>query len=163
MPFTLLKVEHHHFHHLDRPMAEALNKVTLQLASIAKMVSTNMIDTSKLLAAVAREKTDNDSLRALVVANTTAMATLSKQLADAIAANDPVAMQQVQTDLDKASSDLALDSDKTEAALAASVPPTQPTSGGVPPVSAPATPADPNSPAPAPMAGTGSPPQTNPS
>ena len=85
-----------------------------------------MIDTTKLLAEVARERTDSASLRALIVANSTAISDLAAQLAAAIAANDPVAIAQVQADLDKAAADLALDSDAAEAALAANVPPATP-------------------------------------
>lgn len=80
-----------------------------------------MIDTSKLLAEVARERTDVSSLRALADAQNKAMGDLSKQLADAIAANDPAAIAQVQADLDKATTDLATDNAATEAALAANV------------------------------------------
>ena len=85
-----------------------------------------MIDTTKLLAEVARERTDSASLRALVTANSTAIADLSAQLAAAIAAGDPAVLAQVQADLDKVASDLSLDNDAAEAAIAANVPPTTP-------------------------------------
>jgi predicted nucleic acid-binding Zn-ribbon protein len=108
-----------HIHHFDDSCVRAFAEIQRKLGAI-------MIDTSKLLAAVAREKTDNDSLRALVQANTKAMSDLSSQLADAIAkldaGTDTTALEAVQADLDKATADLSLDSDKTEAALAASVP-----------------------------------------
>lgn len=170
---SLFTITHRHVHHFDHAAAEALGEVRTSLGSIDNKLRTIMLDTSKLLAAVAREKTDNDSLRALVEANTKAITQLSADLATAIANNDPVAMQKVQDDLDKAATDLSVDSDKTEAALAANVSPPSTTTPAPPapsPVdSSPATPApaptdtsapaDPN--APAPLAGTG--PTSNPS
>jgi predicted nucleic acid-binding Zn-ribbon protein len=99
-----------------------------RLFEINERVKKIMVDTSKLLAAVAREKTDNDSLRALVEANTKAQKELSTQLADAIAklaaGTDTTALDAVQADLDKATADLSLDSDATETALKANVPDT---------------------------------------
>lgn len=117
---SLFTVTHKHIHHFDPASAKAFGEIQQKLETL-------MIDTSKLLAAVAREKTDNDSLRALVTANTQALSLISTQLADAIAkldasGTDTAALAAVQADLDKAATDLSLDSDKTEAALAASVP-----------------------------------------
>ena len=153
---TYVTHTHHHVHHLDQPMAEALNKMTAGLGLIQQTLGKLMIDTSKLLAAVAREKTDNDSLRALVSANTAAMQQLSDELKAAIAAGDPAAMTAVQADLDKAATDLSLDSDKTEAALAASVPPAPATSPATPAAASP--PAAPDASAPAtPLPGTANP------
>ena len=162
----IFTVEHHHYHHLDRPLAEALVQIHSLLGALQSSVNQMQIDTSKLLAEVARQKTDNDSLRALVQAQTTAMAQISQKLADAIEAEDPVALQAVQTDLDKATTDLSLDSDKTEAALNANVIPTTapatpvPSANAVPqqpPAAPPAAPTEPSVPpvdsGPAPMGG----------
>lgn len=81
-----------------------------------------MIDTSKLLAAVADEKTESASLRALVAANSATMKDLSDKLAAAIAANDPAAMAQVQVDLDQAAADLSADNQAAKDAIAANTP-----------------------------------------
>jgi hypothetical protein len=87
-----------------------------------------MINTANLLAAVARETSDNASLRALVVANTAVQTDISAKLkaaTDELAAAGAniAALAQVQVDLDKATSTLSVDSDASEAALAANVAP----------------------------------------
>jgi hypothetical protein len=56
---------HHHFHFHGADAAA--------LAALTEKVNTLMIDTSKLLAAVAAEQTESASLRALLAANTTAL------------------------------------------------------------------------------------------
>lgn len=68
-----------------------------------------MIDTSRILASVAAERTESASLRALVAANTATMRDLAVRLQAAIDANDPTAMAQVQADLDQAATDLDAD------------------------------------------------------
>lgn len=68
-----------------------------------------MIDTARILASVAAERTESASLRALVAANTATMRDLAVRLQAAIDANDPTAMAQVQADLDQAATDLDAD------------------------------------------------------
>ena len=83
-----------------------------------------MIDTSKILAAVAQENTELKSWEALVDGLTATMKDLSTQLAAAIVANDPAALAQVQADLDKAAADLSADNQEATAAITANTPTT---------------------------------------
>lgn len=118
----------HHFHHPDEATAEQLCRIERMLGDILEKQETIMIDTSKLLAAVARETTANASLRALVAANTQVQADSAAKLKTAIdalaaAGADTAALAQVQADLDTATKNLSVDSDQSEAALAANVAP----------------------------------------
>lgn len=158
----LFTVDHHHYYHLDQATAEALVQIKVDVGALQRMMRNHMIDTSKLLAVVAREQTDNDSLRALVAANTAAwdqVAIELKKATDALAnqganTTDLVALQAT---IDKASDDLSLDSDKTEKALAANIRPAPvPDPAPTPPAAAPTD-------GPAPLAGTGeTPPASDP-
>lgn len=78
-----------------------------------------MLDTSKILAATAAATTREDSLIALVLGLGTRLRDLSGQLAAAIAANDPVAIAQVQKDIDDSASALDARSGPAAAAIAA--------------------------------------------
>lgn len=100
-----------------------LRRLNANALVLQRKIDDAMIDTSKLLAAVAKQTTDVASLRALADAQNQAMATLSQQLAAAIAANDPAAIAQVQADLDKAVADLSTSDDGVVASLAANVQP----------------------------------------
>lgn len=82
-----------------------------------------MVDTSKIIAAVAAEKSKVDSLIALANGQSASMKDLAAQLAAAIAANDPIALAQVQTDLDKAADDLGTETAAVSAAIDANTPP----------------------------------------
>jgi ABC-type transporter Mla subunit MlaD len=96
------------------------------LRTIIKNQEKIMIDTSKILAAVAAEKTKVDSLIALANGQTATMKNLSTQLAAAIAANDPAALAQVQADLDQAAADLSAETEAVSAAVDANTPPAAP-------------------------------------
>lgn len=135
------------YHALCRVVLEALHLVARHGDRLSKTQQEILVDTKKLLDAVAREKSDSASMRALVVANTKALQDISaqnqdmlKQIADLkaqIAAGGDVAAltQQIkdlqdvataaQNDIDSAASDLSVDSDASEAALAANVQPQQ--------------------------------------
>ena len=76
-----------------------------------------MIDTSKLVAEVANETTVEQSVLTLVTNMAANEAALSKQLADAIAANDPTALAAVQAAIDASVATLQAN----DAALAAAV------------------------------------------
>lgn len=80
-----------------------------------------MIDTSKILAAVAEEKTETASLRALVAAQNKVIADTAAQLK--AAGVDAAALAHVQADLDQAANDLSTDNAATKDALAANAPP----------------------------------------
>lgn len=90
-----------------------------------------MIDTSKILAAVAAERTELASWQGLATQLTGVIATQAAALAAAIAASDPAAIAQVQADLDKAASDLSTDNAAAAAAIAANTPPTSTGTTGV--------------------------------
>lgn len=82
-----------------------------------------MLDTSKALAAVRQENTDNASLRALLATIVTELQTTNAALAAAIAAGDPAAIAAAQTDLDTIATLANTDDAQTQAALAANVQP----------------------------------------
>ena len=81
-----------------------------------------MIDTSKILVAVAAERTELKSWEALSSAQTAATTKAAADLAAAIANSDPAAIAQVQADLDKAATDLSADNAEAAAAIAAGTP-----------------------------------------
>jgi hypothetical protein len=87
-----------------------------------------MIDTSKILAAVAEEKTESASLRALVAAQSKVIVDTAAQLKAALAdprmaGADTAALVQVQADLDQAAADLSTDNAATKDAIAANATP----------------------------------------
>jgi hypothetical protein len=111
------KYTHDHYYHTSEGTAERLRRLSQMLSVILDNQESIMIDTSKIIASVAAEKTKVDSLIALANGQSATMKDLSKQLADAIAANDPAAMAQVQADLDKAASDLDTETASVTAAI----------------------------------------------
>jgi hypothetical protein len=111
-----------HFHHSDEATAERLCRIERMLGTILENQEDIMIDTSKIVAAVAAEKTKVDSLIALSNGQSATMKDLGTQLAAAIAANDPAALAQVQADLDKAADDLSTETAAVGAAIDANTP-----------------------------------------
>ena len=107
------------FYDSDRTL---LNTILTQLVSLNKGFTKMALDTSKLLAAVAEENTELKSWEALSAAQTEALKSLAASLAAAIAANDPVALAQVQTDIDKAATDLSADNAEAADAIAKNTP-----------------------------------------
>jgi len=118
-----MKFEIHHTSHPDEETAERLRRLERKLSNITQNMEFIMIDTSKILAAVAAEKTKVDSLIALANGQTVTMKDLSAQLAAAIASNDPAALAQVQKDLDQAATDLGTETAAVSAAIDANTPP----------------------------------------
>lgn len=107
-----------HFHdNTEQDLAERLARIEEMLGEVIDNQEIEMIDTSKIVAAVAAEKTKVDSLIALAKGQSAAMKDLAAQLAAAIAANDPAAMAQVQADLDKAADDLGTETAAVDAAI----------------------------------------------
>lgn len=78
-----------------------------------------MIDTTRILAEVARARTELASYKVLSDAQTQVISDQAAALKAAIAANDPAAIAQVQADLDKAAVDLSADNDAAAQAIAA--------------------------------------------
>ncbi len=81
-----------------------------------------MIDTSKILAAVAAERTELASWETLAAQLTKVIADQATALAAAIAASDPAAIAKVQADLDQAATDLSTDNAAAAAAITANTP-----------------------------------------
>lgn len=116
--------QHHHHHHFDEALADAFRQLGSQIGDVKRKMETIEMDTSKLLAAVEREKTESASLRALVEAQTKAMVEVKEKLADAVSKLDSQGantqeLEKVQRDIDQAVNDLSADSDKAEAAIKA--------------------------------------------
>jgi hypothetical protein len=78
-----------------------------------------MIDVSKIHDAAVRTEAGVDSILAAFAVLTAQVKDLSKQLADAIAAADPVAQQAVQTQLDTLATDLNAKADAIATAMVA--------------------------------------------
>lgn len=81
-----------------------------------------MIDTSKILAAVAQERTELASWKALSAAKDKVISDQAAALSAAIAANDPAAVAKVQADLDQAATDLSNDNADAAQAIIAGTP-----------------------------------------
>lgn len=118
-----MRLEIHHFHHPDQATAERLERIECMLGQVLRNQENEMIDTSKMLAAVAAERTELASWKTLAAAQTQALKDAAAALAAANAANDPTAQAQVQADLDKAASDLSADNADAAAAILANTPP----------------------------------------
>lgn len=118
---------HHHVHnHLEHdPHTEArLRAMEQSLGLIHRNQETIMIDTSRILAEVARERTELASWKAMSAAKDKVISDQAQALKDAIAANDPAAIAAVQADLDAAATKLSADNDEAEAAIKANTPAT---------------------------------------
>lgn len=112
-------------HFLHRLLGQ--HEVRAEIAQLRDLIHRRtesiMIDTSRILAEVARERTELASWKALSAAKDKVIADQATALAAAIAANDPAAIAKVQADLDQAANDLKNDNDEAEAAVAANVSP----------------------------------------
>lgn len=108
-------------------MNDKLDRMGTSNLEVRRKVAQMAIDTAGILAAVAKEVTENASLRVLVAAQSAAVAQAAADLKAALAANDPAALAAVQADLDKAAADLSANDADTAAALAAN---TTPAPGG---------------------------------
>lgn len=122
----------HYHHHPDLTEVKArMEQLRGLIVTIIHNQETTMIDTSKILAEVAREHTVNGSLRALVTGLNQTVKDSAAQLKDAIdklAAQgaDIAAATLVQADLDAAATTLSLDNAETEAKIAENTPPVTP-------------------------------------
>lgn len=116
-------IEHHYYQHPSNEVRAWEAEVLHRLDLILNNQETIMIDTTRILAAVAKERTENASLRALVDAQTKIMTDTAAALKAAMdAGNDPAAIAKVQADLDQAATDLETDNDATDAAVKANTP-----------------------------------------
>lgn len=112
-------------HHHIEPSTEVLDRLDYigpKVDLILKNQETIMIDTTRILAEVARARTELASYKALSDAQTQVISDQAAALKAAIAANDPAAIAQVQADLDKAAVDLSADNDAAAQAIAANTP-----------------------------------------
>lgn len=120
----MFTIRHQHEHTYDRSYDDSdLSEVKAGIKELRGLIHQKMellmIDTSRILAEVARERTELASWKALSAAKDKVIADQAEALRKAIADSDPVAMAQVQADLDKAAGDLKNDNDEAEAAVAA--------------------------------------------
>lgn len=106
-----------------------LGSVERSIASIDRLLNHLMqridqmaIDVAKITASVARIKTVDDSLLALVTQLGSGIKDLSAQLKAAIDANDPAAQAAVQASLDALASDLDTKSDEIQRAVVENTP-----------------------------------------
>lgn len=118
-----MRINLHHFHHPDEETAERLCRIEGMLGVIIERQGDITIDTTKILAAATRATTDSAALRALVKDVKASLEKSLEDLAAAVAANDPAAMEKAQADIDSATALLDTDSGETEAALSANVTP----------------------------------------
>lgn len=111
---------HRRHHHGDEvpPWDDMQRKLDFVIENLRSI----MIDTSKILAEVARERTELASWKTMNAAKDKVIADQAAALAAAIAANDPAAIAKVQADLDQAANDLSADNAEAEAAIAANTP-----------------------------------------
>lgn len=106
----------------DRRHTETVGLLKTIIANQKSNTEKIMIDTSKILAAVAAERTELASWEALAAAQTKVIGDQATALAAAIAASDPAAIAQVQADLDKAATDLSADNAAAATAISANTP-----------------------------------------
>jgi N-acetylglucosamine kinase-like BadF-type ATPase len=88
--------------------------VLAYLRFIARKVNQMAIDTSKLVASAARLEADVDTLLTASDNAQVQLKTISQQLADAIAANDPAALKAVQDAIDGVAAGLDAEAAKVE-------------------------------------------------
>jgi Skp family chaperone for outer membrane proteins len=121
---------HRHFGDRD---AENHRRVTDRtLSAMTRQLENLMINTQRILASVAKQKTETDSLRALVASVKTQLTTTKEELRAAIAAMDPAALAQAQKDIDDAAALLDTDDQQVADALAENVDPSAPPAGDQP-------------------------------
>jgi septal ring factor EnvC (AmiA/AmiB activator) len=114
---SIMTVEiHHHYHFARDSEAERSFRV-----AILRALEALMIDTSKILAAVAEERSENASLRKLAAEQNKILADTAAQLK--AAGVDAAALAQVQADLDQAAAELSTDNAATKDAIAANATP----------------------------------------
>ena len=99
-----------------------LGRIDNNAAKAINILEKLMIDTTSLTAAVARIKTVDESILALVKRMSDSLKDLAKQLADAIANNDPAEIARVQKDIADSADALNADADNLAAAVTANTP-----------------------------------------
>lgn len=121
-----MKFEITHIHKTDDAALAELRRLNRFARAILQNTETTMVDTSKLLEAVERQKTESASLRELAKANHAALVEVKSKLADATAkleqqGADTAALEKVQHDIDKAVADLDMDNAEVQEVLEANV------------------------------------------
>lgn len=123
-----MRIDIHHHIELSPEVNAQLYTFQHRLDLINQRISQMAIDTSKILAEVARERTELASWKTLSAGKdkliADAVASL-KVATDALAASgvDTAALAKVQADLDQGAADLKNDNDEAEAAIKANVSP----------------------------------------
>lgn len=116
---------HLYLHHVpDDGVNARLDAILTQLRSSSAKESQIMASVTdvkaqadKALAAIAQESDKDDSIIALVTANTAVISSLKQQLADAIAGNDPAGLQAVLDQLTAAETSSLANAAKVTAAV----------------------------------------------
>ncbi len=112
---------HHHFHNAPGDNGEVLRLLRQLLAQGQTNMTATAADikaqADQVVAAVKDESDKDDAIILLVEGNTALLTSLKQQLADAIAANDPVALQAALDALTAAESSALSNSAKVLAAV----------------------------------------------
>lgn len=106
----------------------ATNNILLQ--QILEETEMSRIDMSRLLAAIEKQQSVDDSIIALLQGTIQTQRDLSKQLADAMESGNQADLQNVQTQLDAMADTLEHNTAKVVAAVTANTDPNTPASGG---------------------------------
>lgn len=98
--------EHHHYSHADPEVLGRLRTIERKLDLVLKKETVQMAVLQDIVDEVARTKGATASVKVAVDGLKATIAQLATDLAAAVAANDPVAMQAVVTDLQSVTSEL---------------------------------------------------------
>jgi len=101
---------------------QALGQLQSMLLVLMKGNDTMALDLTKLTATVAKQTTVEQSALTLITGLSANLAAIAKQLAAAIAANDPVAQAAAQAQLDALQATLDNNDEELAAAIAANTP-----------------------------------------
>jgi hypothetical protein len=107
----------------DTKTTQALGRIEAALSEVLNMERRMAINVQNLIDAVAQETTVDQSILALVAGIAQQNKDLAKQLADAIAANDPTAIAAVQKAIDDSAATILANSKALQDAVAANTPP----------------------------------------
>jgi hypothetical protein len=124
-----MRIDVHHHIEGDARILQKLDDVLSALATLRRMETQTMAglqalkdQADKVMAAVTAESDKDDAIIALVNGNTAMIASLKQQLADALAANDPAAIQGVLDSLTAAETSSLANAQKVVDAINANTP-----------------------------------------
>lgn len=134
-----MQITIHHVHKPDEATSTELRRLNRHIRALIERTEAIMVDTSKLLEAVERQKTESAGLRELAKGQHAALVEIKGKLADAVAkldaqAADQAGLAKVQEDIDKAVADLSVDDADVAEALKANVEPENQNGGAAQPL-----------------------------